>query len=126
MLFKNLTAFSQQTILSNEDTLICFNLNQSKFLLTTYYQKQECDSILSITDLELINILQQNALLDSIIVYKSLELSKLESTYNDTKILYDDQIALQGDLINKQQRKIKLFGILSCILVGTTVVALIF
>lgn len=43
-----LTAFSQKITLVNEDTLICFSSNQSKFLLKEVYRAEMLDTLLKL------------------------------------------------------------------------------
>jgi len=62
----NITVYSQKTILSNtKDTLICFTINQSKFLLKEHYKLEKCDTLFSICELK-------NSLKDSVIKGKNL------------------------------------------------------
>ena len=43
-----LTAYSQKITLVNEDTLICFSANQSKFLLKEVYRAEMLDTLLKL------------------------------------------------------------------------------
>jgi len=51
----SIKAFSQKAILSDKDTIICFTIPQSKFLLKKYYQAEELLILDSICEAQLVN-----------------------------------------------------------------------
>lgn len=54
-LLTSIKAFSQKAILSEKDTVICFTVPQSKFLLKKYYQAEELLILDSICEAQLVN-----------------------------------------------------------------------
>ena len=51
----NLRAYSQRVVLDEKrDTMICFTVNQSKFLLKKVYELEKCDTLKSICNRQLV------------------------------------------------------------------------
>lgn len=93
----SLTAYSQKTILDKGDTLICFTVKQSKFLLKEHYRAEECDTLKSICE-------AQSQLKDSVI-------KSDKKIQNDLSLVIknkDSEIALQDLVIDDLRKKILL------------------
>lgn len=98
-LLNYLTAFSQKTILINQDTSICFSVKQSKFLLKNVFQNESLDTLLNLErqtttqQLVKIELLQNNILLEEqknknlglIIENKDVQNAFLNETIKDLK-----------------------------------------
>ncbi len=95
-------SFSQSILVSSEslDTTICFNLNQSRFLLKQHYRWEECDKLLGIAD-QTIGILnktigdkeeiigsqeQSIANLQNVVKAKQSEISRLNFELDKSKV----------------------------------------
>lgn len=107
VLLMNYQLFSQTTILSDSgDTLICTTLPQSKFLIKSYYKSIELDSLLSISEYQIIkykNINRDNSLkiknIESLVVNKNIEIG---ASQDQIQILENNV-----NYLNKQVRKHK-------------------
>lgn len=91
--------YSQKTILDKKDTLICFTVSQSKFLLKEHYRTIMVDSLNSICEAQLSicdsirandQIIYNNQVLMiqnkiEVIQVKDYEIGKLHETINDQK-----------------------------------------
>lgn len=106
----------------NGDTTICFTINQSKFLLSTYYKYKECDTILSMTNQQIDNLSSVLYYKDSIIEIKQNQLDTLKYTFNEVTLLYKQQIDIQSQTITKTRRKLLLVSIVSAALITTALI----
>ena len=105
-------AYSQNTVLINNDTSICFNLNQSKFLLKSYYHYQYLDSLNQINESKLS---LKDSLIKNYIEKDSLCIQKV-AFYNEIDSIQSNQIqqlSLQLDKANKKINRQKVFLISS-------------
>lgn len=109
MLFFSLIAYSQRTLLNNNDTLICFSVKESKFLLKKVYEVNKLDELLSLCE-------NKSSFKDSIITSNNILISgfeKKEQNYKKIIGLKDDiNLKLQDDLKKetdktKHQRNMK-------------------
>ena len=82
-----LTAYSQKITLVNEDTLICFTSNQSKFLLKEVYRAEMLDTLLQ---LELKTSEQKTSQIN--LLENSIELLRLKERNLNEIILNQDAI----------------------------------
>lgn len=82
-----LTAYSQKITLVNEDTLICFTSNQSKFLLKEVYRAEMLDTLLQ---LELQTSEQKTSQIN--LLENSIELLRLKERNLNEIILNQDAI----------------------------------
>ena len=119
----NLRAYSQRVVLDEKrDTMICFTVNQSKFLLKKVYELEKCDTLKSICDSQLV-------LKDKIIKNKNSEIvaiSMMNDNINSMLKLKEHEVdrlksALQvaNDEVRKQKRHKWFF-------IGTTAVVSLF
>lgn len=105
----SLKGYSQSIMLNERgDTLVCFSVSQSKFLLKQCYRTEELDTLLSLCE-------KQNAELDSINKRNSvIMLNYKEIADNNTKIIgiKDYQIEKLNESLsqtNKDVRKQKVY-----------------
>ena len=104
VLLMNLSLFSQKTFINKPgDTLICFTLNQSKFLLKEHYRLQMTDSLLSVCNSQIVSC-------DSI---KKIS-QQLTAKYDNLMLIHKDytsiqasEISLLNETINSQKKLIK-------------------
>ncbi len=82
-----MTAYSQKITLVNEDTLICFTSNQSKFLLKEVYRAEMLDTLLQ---LELQTSEQKTSQIN--LLENSIELLRLKERNLNEIILNQDAI----------------------------------
>ena len=85
ILLTSTKSFSQKTILDNSDTLICFSVPQSKFMLKEYYRAISNDSLLKVSERQIISY------------KKIIEADKLIFDK------YDEEVANYMLIINNQQ-----------------------
>ncbi len=122
ILITNSQIFSQQIILNDKgDTLNCLTQTQSKFLIKTYYEKKECDTLLSIYKKELINSKKIITFKDLIITDKD----KIISGRDSLEIIKDSEIDIYKEQLKKSKREIKKQKFYKTIWFSTTVAALI-
>jgi hypothetical protein len=100
-LFFSLTAYSQLTILSDSDTLICISLYKAKDVVKTYYKVEELSYIDSVNMVVI-------AYKDSCIIAQNKEISlykQLDS--NNVKIIEDfrEEKEILTAAINKENMK---------------------
>lgn len=90
-----LTAYSQKITLVNEDTLICFTTNQSKFLLKEVYRAEMLDTLLKLelnTSSEKqakINLLEDNV---NLLREKERNLNAIILNQDAIKLTYESDI----------------------------------
>lgn len=120
ILSTSLMTFSQQIILNDKgDTLICFSVNESKFLLKEYYRAKELDEVLKICETE-------KQISDTIIVRSLVIISDLKQVNaNNQQIIkakdYElEQANISIGIANKNVRKQKVYKWIA-IGVGTTI-----
>lgn len=109
ILSTSLMTFSQQIILNDKgDTLICFSVNESKFLLKEYYRAKELDEVLKICETE-------KQISDTIIVRSLVIISDLKQVNaNNQQIIkakdYElEQANISIGIANKNVRKQKVY-----------------
>lgn len=109
ILSTSLMTFSQQIILNDKgDTLICFSVNKSKFLLKEYYRAKELDEVLKICETE-------KQISDTIIVRSLVIISDLKQVNaNNQQIIkakdYElEQANISIGIANKNVRKQKVY-----------------
>jgi len=93
-------SFSQKAILSDQDTTICFSVNQARFLLKQINRMEYLDTLNKI-QLEEINLLKQNALeYEKVIFEKNYQIELKEEEVKLKQLGLDHQIE-----INKSQKR---------------------
>lgn len=93
-------SFSQRAILSDQDTTICFSVNQARFLLKQINRMEYLDTLNKI-QLEEINLLKQNALeYEKVIFEKNYQIELKEEEVKLKQLGLDHQIE-----INKSQKR---------------------
>ena len=118
MLKSSITYSQGITLDKRGDTLICFTTPQSKFLLKTYYELQECKNLDSIA-------IKQNQTLKNLIAIKDKQISEQKELTAKT----EHQVAINKDavdsmisVVNDQNKSIKKLQVKNYILsvVGAT------
>jgi hypothetical protein len=119
----SLRGYSQKVILNEKkDTMICFTVNQSKFLLKKVYQAEECDTLRKICE-------TQSLLKDTILSNKEKEITALKMIYDNTNTMlklkeYEiDKLKQSLQLANDEARKQKRH---KWFFIGTTAVVSLF
>lgn len=93
-------SFSQRAILSDQDTTICFSVNQARFILKQINRMEYLDTLNKI-QLEEINLLKQNALeYEKVIFEKNYQIELKEEEVKLKQLGLDHQIE-----INKSQKR---------------------
>lgn len=93
-------SFSQKAILSDQDTTICFSVNQARFLLKQINRMDYLDTLNKI-QLEEIDLLRKNALeYEKVILEKNYQITIKEEAVKLKQLGLDHQIE-----INKSQKR---------------------
>lgn len=92
----NLTVFSQKTELIDGDTVICFTIPQSKFLLKQVYLVTEKDTLSKILTNELFICKQQNEKYkENINLYEQISVKEIQNTNNNSAILSQKSVEIE-------------------------------
>jgi hypothetical protein len=92
----NLTVFSQKTELIDGDTVICFTIPQSKFLLKQVYLVTEKDTLCKILTNELFICKQQNEKYkENINLYEQISVKEIQTTNNNSAILSQKSVEIE-------------------------------
>lgn len=98
-----LKGFSQKPMLNDKDTVICFTIPQSKFLLKKYYQAEELFVLDSICEAQLSTLKLVNSSNESIIKKQSIMVKNKEE---ETR-LKELEISSLNELISDKEKEIK-------------------
>lgn len=104
----NLTVFSQKTELIDGDTVICFTIPQSKFLLKQVYLVTEKDTLCKILTNELFICKQQNEKYkENLNLYNQISVKEIQTTNNNSAILSQKSIEIVLLKAQVKSQKIK-------------------
>lgn len=104
----NLTVFSQKTELIDGDTVICFTIPQSKFLLKQVYLVTEKDTLCKILTNELFICKQQNEKYkENLNLYNQISIKEIQTTNNNSAILSQKSIEIVLLKAQVKSQKIK-------------------
>lgn len=121
-LLTSIKAFSQKATLNDKDTVICFTVPQSKFLLKKYYQAEELFLLDSICEAQLS-------------VYKDISSSNERVIKNQSLVIKnkDEEVRLKeleigglNELINDKEKEIATQKIYKWIAITSTIIVTCF
>lgn len=108
----------------SKDTLICFSINQSKFLLKKSVEAEWLDSLNTLSGKEILNMQKVIQTKDSII---SIKEKIIKNNELDSKVLEEEKDLCYSDVAKKQEKieKLKLLNKITVAVSAATLVVLL-